>query len=432
MRGASLACPPSASLHKAGAVAVDQRSCDPPIGPPSGSTLRSHHRLKNRPPDHTNGGRFLKIALVSDGFSPRRGGIEMHVADLANRLATAGHEVHVITATPGPRHREPYRVHRLKPLSTRNPFVASRAEFRKMDQLLRQERFDVVHCHGSVFSPTAYGGLFLAQRMNTPALITWASFLGPYRWFLRLADLWWGWSRWRVLFSAVSGEVARDIRSVIRRQEVHRLPNGLEVEWWRSPRIERIGDELHVVSVMRLHRKKRAKALIRLIPALKRVMPDGVALKVTIVGDGSLRRQLERIIIRKRLGNTVTLLGHRTRHEIRQIYAHADVYVQPTVWEAFGLAALEARCAGLPVAARAQSGILEFIEPGTEGLFARTDGELAGHLARLAQDRPLRHAMTQRNRECAPAVGWTDVLSRHLHLYAEAIRVAAATPLFEA
>ncbi len=42
----------------------------------------------------------LRVALLSDWYLPRRGGIELHLADLAERLAAAGHRVDVLTTTP--------------------------------------------------------------------------------------------------------------------------------------------------------------------------------------------------------------------------------------------------------------------------------------------------------------------------------------------
>ena len=44
----------------------------------------------------------MRVALLSDWYLPRRGGIELHLADLAARLAARGHQVDVITATPAP------------------------------------------------------------------------------------------------------------------------------------------------------------------------------------------------------------------------------------------------------------------------------------------------------------------------------------------
>ena len=59
----------------------------------------------------------MRIVHVTDAFQPQLGGIEVHVSDLATRQAAAGHEVHVVTTTPGlggarPGEPGPLREHR--------------------------------------------------------------------------------------------------------------------------------------------------------------------------------------------------------------------------------------------------------------------------------------------------------------------------------
>src|SRR5215831_11418075 len=55
----------------------------------------------------------LKIGLVSDCYVPRLGGIEMQVHDLARHLQAIGHDVVVITPSPGPTEVDGIRVRRV-------------------------------------------------------------------------------------------------------------------------------------------------------------------------------------------------------------------------------------------------------------------------------------------------------------------------------
>ena len=52
----------------------------------------------------------MRIALVSDWYAPRLGGIEAHLVALKERLERAGHEVHVVTTTPGDESETVHRV----------------------------------------------------------------------------------------------------------------------------------------------------------------------------------------------------------------------------------------------------------------------------------------------------------------------------------
>ncbi len=80
------------------------------------------------------------------------------------------------------------------------------------------------------------------------------------------------------------------------------------------------------------------------------------------------------------------LPGRLDHDAIRELYASADVYVAPANLESFGLAALEARCAGLPVVAKAQTGIREFVEHGQEGLLAANDHQFVDQVLSLVRD----------------------------------------------
>ena len=95
----------------------------------------------------------------------------------------------------------------------------------------------------------------------------------------------------------------------------------------------------------------------------------------------------------------VELVGRRTRDEIRTAFARADVFVAPANLESFGIAALEARCAGLPVVAMARTGIREFVANGREGLLAQSDRDMVEQLLRLIRDPELRQRIATHNRD---------------------------------
>jgi glycosyltransferase involved in cell wall biosynthesis len=103
------------------------------------------------------------------------------------------------------------------------------------------------------------------------------------------------------------------------------------------------------------------------------------------------------------------------------LLADSDIFVLPTVRESFGLAALEARCAGLPVVAMRASGVAGLIEHDVEGLLAGSDEELADHTAALVHDADRRTAIANHNRHTTPPFDWPRVIDAHLALYREAI-----------
>src|SRR4029078_3182237 len=152
----------------------------------------------------------------------------------------------------------------------------------------------------------------------------------------------------------------------------------------------RSDDTVRLISIMRLNAKKRPLKLVDLMRALKARLPREIRARLCSVGDGPERARLERAISRHGLDREIEVTGQRSRAEIRKLLASSDVFVLPTLRESFGIAALEARCAGLPVVAMRGSRVADLIEHGLEGLLATSDVELVSHVARLVSDSALR------------------------------------------
>jgi glycosyltransferase involved in cell wall biosynthesis len=166
--------------------------------------------------------------------------------------------------------------------------------------------------------------------------------------------------------------------------------------------------------------RKRPLPLLRMLRRARRELPADVQLRAVIVGEGRQRPALERYLRRHRMDGWVELPGRLTRGRIRQVFERADLFVAPATLESFGIAALEARCSGLPVLARAGSGVGEFVVPGRDGLLAASDAEMVAGLVRLAGDPAERHRMRIHSRQIPADLGWQAVLTRTEAAYAAA------------
>ncbi|MFI7448789.1 glycosyltransferase family 4 protein [Nonomuraea sp. NPDC049714] len=359
---------------------------------------------------------------MSDCYLPRLGGIEVQVADLVRMQRESGHDVEVATATGG----EPLPgVHRIV---ARMPFdlPVHPAGVRHLTRRLALSRPEVVHVHTGAVSPFAWMGVRAAVRAGLPCVVTVHSMWDPFtRALYRLLGLGYGWQRWSLVATTVSNAAAVPIRSVAGpRVPVHVVSNGLDLSGWRlAPAGPPSGtDAVHLVAVGRLAPRKQPVRLLRLLASVRSRVPAAIPLRATVVGDGPARGSMERYLARHGMTEWVSLPGRYTREQIAKVLESADVFVAPAPRESFGIAALEARAAGLPVVARAQSGVADFVTHGTEGLLGRDLDALAEAVARLCVDAGLRARITAHNRSTTPSAGsWPTVLAGFDRAYAQAV-----------
>ncbi|SEA54999.1 Glycosyltransferase involved in cell wall bisynthesis [Bowdeniella nasicola] len=329
----------------------------------------------------------MRIALVSDCYPPRLGGIETQVSSLARALVADGHDVTVITATPaGPErgeHTEVVDGVRVTRLTARLPAELPVNPWARPRLIELLAAFDAVHIHTGIVSPFARLATTACLQIGRRAVITWHCHLGDARAWYRYVNPLQQWHEAGMVLTAVSRAAADAIeRAAQGRVAVGVLPNLIEREPWDAIRR---GDHpsagggrgLRLVTATRLAARKRVVPLARLVGQAAQRAP----MTLDIFGDGPQRTEVERLI---RLGAPVTLRGRVGPAELAAAYRQAGVFVSPVVKEAFGIAALEARAAGLPVIYRAGSGIEEFIEHGVAGLRVESDEEMSAALAMLA------------------------------------------------
>lgn len=367
----------------------------------------------------------MRILHVSDCYPPRTGGIETQVRDLARAQHAAGHDVHVLTATLGPAgerggvHQDDdgVVVHRL---GARLPLdlPVNPAAVPRMRALLSELAPDVVHVHAGVVSPFAFDGARLALGVGLPLAITWHCMLDgtvpAMRAGVRLAP----WRDARVALSAVSRAAADRVAGVFG-GEVAVLPNGMDLERWAPSGAPAADGVLHAVATMRLAPRKRGPALIGLLEDVATQLAPG-ALRVQVIGEGPSRARMERSVRRRGLEDVVTLRGRLDRDAVREAYRDAHVFLAPAELEAFGIAALEARTAGLVVVARRGTGIEEFVTDGVDGLLVADDGAMSRALVRLVHEPDLLGRLQAQARAVRPRFSWQHAEAAAAAEYARA------------
>lgn len=363
----------------------------------------------------------MRILHVTDSFLPVLGGIETHVDALARHQAAAGDEVTVVTATPATAEGQAH--------VDDGPVTIRRMRWAGEGFSADLESFDLVHAHVSVVSLFAAPLAATAARHGVPTVVTVHSLwdgMGPIpAAAAALSTL----RRAPVTWTAVSQVAAAQVvRRLPRGAHAHVLPNAVEVGPRPASPSTDEGRPVRLVSTMRLARRKRPLQLLETYAAL--VSHCDVPVHLTLVGDGRLRPTIERRVRQLGLQGQVTVTGRVAPSTVLEVLAESDVYVAPAILESFGLAALEARCVGLPVVGRQGTGLADFIDSGTNGVLCASDEGIVVALRELLEDPDLRRRMSEHNRTTPSPISWASTMARHDAVYARAVgRFHATAPV---
>ena len=350
----------------------------------------------------------MKIALCSDYFYPKMGGITIHVENLARSLERRGHEVLVVTKEA----RFDEKLHGLSVVRIGSLFRSSQTldipYTDELEEVLRNERPDIVHAHHA-FSPISLFSLSVSKRLGIRTVLTnhsiqfmydfdylWrpSSFLlFPFRQYIGNADS----------IIAVSRAAATFI-SYFTSKDVEVIPNGVNVGEFNPGTKEFDGR-----SVLFVGRFVYRKGLHLLLEAMGRVVERNEEARLTIAGSGYLSPILKMLVKASNLQHNVSIKESPPRDEVIRLYQKSNVFVLPSVFgESFGVVLLEAMASKTPIVATAQGGVGEVVKHMETGLLVRrnrVDG-LAKGIANLLEDKHLSRRLSSRAFEEARRYDW--------------------------
>ena len=285
----------------------------------------------------------MRIAEVCPRYPPLIGGVEVHVSRLAAALARGGAQVEVLTHRRG--EASPLEdpdgvvVRRFRVIAPERYAVAP-----GLVRALRAEgRYDIVHAHDYVplaaasaafaSSPLVYSAHYHGRLGSGLRRAAHRLFRAPGALPFRRAA--------RVICnSAAEADLVRaDFPGAAERIEV--VPLGTEI-LPPSPR-QALGD--HLIAIGRLVDYKRIDRVLRAVASFEPMV------RLVVVGDGPARDGLGALAAELRIKGQVEFAGAVSDAEVARRLAAAGALVTMSTKESFGLVALDALAAGLPVVA---------------------------------------------------------------------------------
>lgn len=390
--------------------------------------------------------------MLSWEYPPRVvGGLGRHVNALARTLAAQGHDVHVVSRdhpnAPAEEILEGVHIVRVTEAPPVIPFgdlVPWVLAFNNRVQsaaarILRQYDVDVIHAHDWLVAHAAAG---LKEAFDLPVVATihateygrHQGYLpGPMNKLIHQFEWWLTYEARRVI--ACSEYMRKQVGDIFElpHDKTDVIPNAVATRDFAIPpeevaafRAEHTpGGERMVLFAGRLEYEKGVQTVLH---ALERVVDTVGPVVFYVAGVGTYSDELHRQVEELGLSDVVRFTGFLEDHDLRLHYAAADVAVAPSIYEPFGLVAVEAMACGTPVVVGDTGGLREIVSDGHGLSFPPQDAdELAERLIAVLTDHDLAQDLVDKGRRrIAQRYDWQTVALRTVRVYNRAIEEEAA------
>ncbi len=373
-----------------------------------------------------------RILFLTAYYYPFMGGVESHARQLAAYLKNVGFDVCVVTKRAIHRSSQPEKldgipIYRIPPAGERTSlnkwFMIPYAVF----TIVRLRRaFDLIYCPG--YRGIGIAAILAGKLLRKPVILksgnigilscrNWDPFLTrlnivpqsllasfiklPIHKIYAAADA----------FACISREIQEEATQCnIPAGRIHYIPEGVDSGRYRPPRP---GEKAQVraeegwsgnrVVCMYVGRLSAEKGALDLIEAWCSMKNDDAIL--VVVGPDmpghhmDIGPSVRRIVVERELEDRVILYG--PCEDVPRLLRAADIFIQPSHYEAFGISVIEAMATGLPVVATKVGGMNDYLIDGTNSLLCEPSSstDLALKISRLIHDASFRDMLGKKARE---------------------------------
>jgi glycosyltransferase involved in cell wall biosynthesis len=359
----------------------------------------------------------LNICFVSPEYYPISGGTGAYVNYLSRELQKLGHSVHVITRSSEKAARTVEEGNTIYIRCAGNPlrkFIGfARSTSKKLIELNKISPFDVVHANLPLVPNFA-----VSEELKTALVCTvhstWKGeaeaiksegfrklnlnekFMLEFNAFLRSSEK--KLMKRADALIAVSQYTKKELTEFYSTSEekIHVIYNGVDVEKFKPPirskadlrrELGLATDRRMILFVGRLYSRK---GLPTLLQAARTVAKDFQKAQFVVSGGGFKQNEekLRKLARQHGIEDKVSFVGYFPDEKLPDLYAAADIFVLPAMYENFPFAILEAQSTGLPVVSTRVGGIPELIIDNHTGLLVDPGDheQLADAIMKLLQD----------------------------------------------
>ncbi|MEM1507136.1 MAG: glycosyltransferase family 4 protein [Candidatus Bathyarchaeia archaeon] len=387
----------------------------------------------------------MNICMLSWEYPPRIvGGISRHCHGLARALTKMGHSVHLITldfpGAPYYEEEEGVKIHRTA-IELGHPnfivwvFLFNHFMEKKVAAIRKHEKFEIVHAHDWLVAPASISS---KHYLNVPLISTIHStevgrsrgLHNPDSYLIDGIEWWLTYESKRII--VVSNSMKYEVKEHFRLpdEKIDVIPNAIDSSKYsvtvnRDEVKRRFGidpSERIVLFIGRLVPQKGVEYLIMAAPKIIGQHPEA---RIVIVGDGWSKEYLLNLASSTGCQHKITFLGFLSDQELIELTLSSDVLVVPSVYEPFGIVALEGMAAGVPVVASNTGGLSEIIEHDKTGFlaFRENPDSIAWGVNKILSDPGYASWLTQNaKRKINEVYSWDAVARRTVETYEKALK----------
>ncbi len=389
-----------------------------------------------------------RVLMLAWEYPPRIvGGLSRVVWALSKQLAESGVDVHVVTADhPGTKEHELdglVKVHRVKTQSDTTPDFhtwVARLNIGMLQYAIKlhmEEPFDIVHAHDWMVTDAAW---VLKSGFGIPLISTIHAteqgrmggihtdlqrYVNQMEWRLTYES-------WKVIVNSyhMIGELRGQFQTP--EDKIVVIPNGTDPSHFdfemdvKSLRSTFATEHQRIVLyVGRLVNEKGVQVLLGAAPLVLQHYPGTQFL---IVGTGYFMDELKQTASRLHVDHNVRFTGYVSEEDLLRLYKIADVVAIPSLYEPFGIVALEGMAANVPVVVSDVGGLRDFVEHMVNGVttYAGNSQSLAWGILEVLRNPEL----AQRLRETAfdrvqNIYNWKAIAKQTYDVYNDVVELAA-------
>ncbi|MCK4546054.1 MAG: glycosyltransferase family 4 protein [Candidatus Eisenbacteria sp.] len=371
---------------------------------------------------------MLRILVINwrDIRNPEAGGAELHLHEIFRRIASRGHRV-VLLASGYPGCPREETIDGIQVVRRGNWWNFNFAVPGAYLSDLRHQGFDIVV--DDINKIPFYTPLYV----HTPLLAVMHHMFGgsifhetafPFASYVyaseRLIPTVYRRTRFTVVSESTRDELVSRGVSASRIAVIH---NGIDLSRYRPETRRRFPEP----SVVYLGRLKKYKSIDLVLRAMKRVLEKIPEAKLTIVGDGDDRPRLEKIAREISMTGSVRFTGRVSEREKIGILQSAQVVVNPSRKEGWGVTVIESNACGAPVIASDVPGLRDAVQDGKTGILVGYGDErsLASSVVVMLRNPRVREQFSRRAIAWARGFSWDRATHQTLQVIEEVVSETA-------